>query len=157
MRICTAAVCCQRLWERRAGVLLTQRTWQEVQRLTKVMTKIGLGQQAVGRFTDFIARRVDADTLSQVCPRPCLCPALPCQRVPGRKLPARARTGLCEGCKMERPVTSQTAASKLSRRLPQRLLAGSAACVCVRAHVDGRWGREGWGDTTTHTTHRWKG
>ena len=94
MRICTAAVRCQSLRERRAGVPLTQRTRQEVQRLTKVMTKIGLGQQAVGRFTDFIARRVDADTLREVCPRPCLCPPLPCQRVPGPKLLARARTSL---------------------------------------------------------------
>jgi hypothetical protein len=48
------------------------RMWQEVQRLTKVMTKVGLGEQAIRRFTDFIARRVDGDTVRQVCPRTCL-------------------------------------------------------------------------------------
>ena len=42
-----------------------------MQRLTKVMTKVGLGEQAILRFTDFIARRVDADTVRQVCPRTC--------------------------------------------------------------------------------------
>ena len=48
------------------------RMWQEVQRLTKVMTKVGLGEQAIRRFTDFIARRVDGDTVRQVWPRTCL-------------------------------------------------------------------------------------
>jgi hypothetical protein len=57
----------------RAHVSCTDtRMLQEVQRLTKVMTKVGLGEQAIRRFTDFIARRVDGETLRQVCPRTCL-------------------------------------------------------------------------------------
>lgn len=39
---------------------------QAVQRFAKVMTKIGLGDQGLSRFTDFIAIRVETDTKSQV-------------------------------------------------------------------------------------------
>jgi hypothetical protein len=37
-----------------------------VQRFAKVMAKIGLGEQGLSRFTDFIAVRVEADTERQV-------------------------------------------------------------------------------------------